>query len=174
MCRAICRAHMQSSTVGDTAKHTFKHPLSPKASRSSITRPDSSKHLQPHIAHMKGSKPYPRKPPKADVLPGERCFAPSTLLSEVTSLPTLSFVPCWEQGYHKHLESSPNTGNASHQDGGLAELPPSPLTRLSSHFAFGSPVNIFGSLPSANGIQLKPLLGQLLNKLLLKEGKKVF
>jgi len=54
----------------------------------------------------------------------------------------------------------------------LGELPPSPLTKLSSHFAFGSLVNLFGLLPSANEIQLKQLLGQLLKKTLLKQEKK--
>lgn len=167
--------HAEQQGGGHRQSTPSSTPFYPKGSRSSTTRLDSSKHLQPHTAHIKDEQTLPKKAIQSRSAPRRTLLCTLQFaLSEVTSLSTLSFVPCWEQGYHKHLESSSNTVNAATRTGVLAELPPSALTRLSSHFASGSPVSISGSLPSANGTQLKPLLGQLLNKLLLKEGKKVF
>lgn len=95
--------------MGDTVKQTFKHPLPPKGIQELHNQALTAPSINSLIQHAwKMSKPYPQKPPKADVLPGERCFAPSALLSlKLTASPHCHLSPVGNRHITSILRAAP-------------------------------------------------------------------
>lgn len=105
MPRHLQSTHTEQQGGGRSVKHAFKHPFLPKGIEElcNLARQLQAP-MQSHAARTEDKQTLPKKGTQGGCAPQrETLHAPNFALSAVNILPVLSLVPCWEQGYHKHL-----------------------------------------------------------------------